>query len=125
MARGLIIGNHKLFKIILVGILKDFLIHRLAPEIPDRMLQDSLIVSPLAAENNVPQHEAKRQADEKLGFDGVEGQRGLRRERALAQGGHLQKGVFDVVGPFRGRPVQRRPVKFVQLGNPCAMRTGC
>ena len=54
-AAGLIIRNRKLLKIILVGILEDFLIHRVAPEIPNRVLQDALIVPPLTAENDVPQ----------------------------------------------------------------------
>src|SRR5208283_3564010 len=71
-AARLIIGNRKLLEIVLVGILKYFLIDRIAPEVQDGMLQDSLVVSPLAAENNVPQRESKRQPDEKLGLDGIE-----------------------------------------------------
>ena len=54
-APGLIIRNRKLLKIILVGILEDFLIDRFAPEIPDRVLQDSLIIPLLTAVNNIPQ----------------------------------------------------------------------
>ena len=88
------------------------------------MLQDSLIISPLTAVNHVPQDDSKRQADEKLGLDGAERQGGSRREGEFAQGGHLEKGVFKVVGSFRARPVQGRPVKFVQLGNPLRQANG-
>ena len=47
------------------------------------MFQNSLIVSPLAAENNVPKDEAKRQTDEKLGLDGAKGQRRVWAEDVL------------------------------------------
>ena len=60
-----------LVKVILIGILEDFLIHRVAPEIPDAVVQDPLVVPPLAAVNDVAQNQTKVQADEKLGFDGV------------------------------------------------------
>src|ERR1039458_5990356 len=80
-------------------------------------MQDALIISPLAAVNNIAQFKAKVQADEKLGFDGVERQRRLRRERVPAQGGHFQESVFEVIGSFRDRPAQGSLVKFIQLGN--------
>ena len=88
-------------------------------------MQDSLIISPLAAVNNVPQHESKCHSDEKLGFDGAEGQRGLRREGKFAQVGHLEKSILEIVGSFRDRPLQGRAIKFVQLGNPLCHSNGC
>ena len=67
-----VIGNDELLKVILVGILKNFLIQRRRSECPDAVVQDSLVVPPLAAENNIPQDEPKRQSDEKLGLDAAE-----------------------------------------------------
>src|ERR1700722_14415029 len=123
-APGLIIRNGEVFKIILEGVAKNFLIHAVASETNKRVPQKALIVSPLTAVDNIPQHESKRQSDEKLGLNGTEWQRGSRRELLLAQGGHFQKSVFDVIGSFRSRPVQGRPVKGVQLGNPVQQSDG-
>ena len=50
-----IIRNYKFLKIFLVRILKDFLINGFAPEIPERVLQNALVVSLLTAENDIPQ----------------------------------------------------------------------
>ena len=73
-APRLIIRNRDLLEIVLVGVLKDFLVHGGASQVPDLVMQDSLIIAALAAEDNIPQHESKRQSDEKLGLDGIEGQ---------------------------------------------------
>ncbi len=67
-------GDRKLFKIILVGVLKNFLIHRVASQIVDGVLQNSQIISTLAAENNIPQYKPERQSDEEPRLDGTEGQ---------------------------------------------------
>src|SRR6185312_9762755 len=115
---GLIIRNRELLEIIFVRILKDFLICRVAPEILDGLAQDALIVSSLAAVNDVPQHEPERQSDEKLGFDGVERQRRFWHERALAQGGYFEKSIFDVVSPVGDSPIQWGAIKFIETGNP-------
>ena len=80
----LIIRDRKFLKIILKRILEDLPINRGASPLTDRVLQDALIITLLTAVNNVPQYESKRQPDEKLGFDGVEGERRLGRESAPA-----------------------------------------
>src|SRR5271157_2098277 len=114
---GLIIGRRKFIKIVLEGIFKDFPICRLASPIPKWMMQHSLVIPVLAAVNNVAEHKSEGHPDEKFGFDGAERQGGPRREGKLAQGGDLEKGVFEVVGSLGKRPIQGRTIKFVQLGN--------
>src|SRR2546421_1886332 len=112
-----VIGDEKLFEIIRVRVLKDLLIERSPLPIADAATQNSLIMPLLAAENRIPEDVSKGQPNQKLRFDAAEGQGELGPQRGFAQRSHLQKCVFDFIGPLRSRPAKRGLVEFVELGN--------